>query len=101
MLLWGGAVGGTGPFIWTFPVAPKPSARLFPFGIASELTGPENKEGRECPKECDNWLQEPLVNCTAKGQCSTQQTGWATILSVNSLYVTGSWCHSSSTGLVK
>lgn len=49
-MLWGGAVGGRDPFKWGFPAAPKPSGSPSPFGITSELTGPEREGGGEAPR---------------------------------------------------
>lgn len=41
LVLWGGAAGSRAPFRWELPAAQTPSANPSPFGIASELTGPE------------------------------------------------------------
>lgn len=42
-------MGGREPFKWGLPAVPKPSASPSPFGMASELTGPE-REGDEKPR---------------------------------------------------
>lgn len=85
LVLWGGAVGGRDPFMWVSPAEPKPSASPSPFGITSELTGPERKGGREAPWNVPISHEKHLWSRLQSKSYPTWQASLATLSSYKSL----------------
>lgn len=55
LVLWGGTVRDRGPFIRVSPAVLNPSASPFPFGITSDVRGPEREEDKKVQGEI--WIK--------------------------------------------